>query len=460
MSILIHDTTIVTLDDAETVLHEAAIVIEGGRIAALGPSAELAARFPAATRVDGRDRAIFPGFANIHTHLGLTLARGVFEDLSPPHAPPFCGGLSPIPLPKLSAEENTIMCQLGALEAIRSGTTALLEDGADLARHAAAMAETGLRVLLTERAWDRSGTEIGDPGPFALSEALGERSLTRIADLHAAWHGKAAGRLRVGVSAWAPDMCSPGLLQRLAALRERLDAPATIHLNQIWGEVAAVQAHRGMLPTEYLAANGFLHERLICAHCRCMADAEEKLLGRARTAVSFNAAIAARRGLSPRIAKLQADGCTIGMGTDNMAEDMVEVVRTGLFMERIRRADGREPRPEEALRWAMRGGYAAMGMPDGGWLAPGNKADLIMLRTDRAHLIPRLRIASVFVHQGQAGDVEDVMVDGQWVMRAGRVLTMDEPMILREAERIARRAWGKLFAERPDLPVPAGFVPL
>jgi len=56
--------------------------------------------------------------------------------------------------------------------------------------------------------------------------------------------------------------------------------------------------------------------------------------------------------------------------------------------------------------------------------------------------------------------VEDVMVDGRWVMRAGRVLTMDEPMILREAERIARRAWGKLFAERPELPVPAGFVPL
>jgi len=139
---------------------------------------------------------------------------------------------------------------------------------------------------------------------------------------------------------------------------------------------------------------------------------------------------------------------------------MVEVVRTGLFMERIRRADGREPRPEEALGWAMRGGYAAMGMPDGGWLAPGNKADLILIRTDRAHLIPRLRIASAFVHQGQASDVEDVMVDGRWVMRAGRVLTMDEPMILREAERIARRAWGKLFAERPELPVPAGFVPL
>jgi 5-methylthioadenosine/S-adenosylhomocysteine deaminase len=83
-----------------------------------------------------------------------------------------------------------------------------------------------------------------------------------------------------------------------------------------------------------------------------------------------------------------------------------------------------------------------------------------MVRTDRAHMIPRLRMASLFVHQGQAADVDSVMVDGAWVMQEGRVLTMDEPMILREAERIARRAWGKLFAERPDLPVPEGFVPL
>ena len=79
--------------------------------------------------------------------------------------------------------------------------------------------------------------------------------------------------------------------------------------------------------------------------------------------------------------------------------------------------------------------------------------------TDRAHLVPRLRIVSDFVHQGQAADVESVMVDGRWIMRDGTVLTMDEATILREADRIARRAWAKLFAERPDLEVPPGFAP-
>ena len=217
-------------------------------------------------------------------------------------------------------------------------------------------------------------------------------------------------------------MCSPELLKDLRALQQQLDTWATIHCNQIWGEVAAVKAHRNRLPTEYLADLGFLHDRLVCAHCRCMEPSEEKLLGEAGVTVAFNAAIAARRGLSPRIADLESYGCTIAMGSDNMAEDMVEVLRTGLFMERIRREDGRSPTPEQALRWATRNGYRALGVPDGGWLKAGNKADLIMVDLTRAHMVPVLRAVSTFVHQAQARDVEAVMVDGKWLMKDGKVL--------------------------------------
>jgi 5-methylthioadenosine/S-adenosylhomocysteine deaminase len=148
------------------------------------------------------------------------------------------------------------------------------------------------------------------------------------------------------------------------------------------------------------------------------------------------------------------------MGTDNMAEDMVEAMRTGLFMERVRRQDGRHPTPEEALRWATRNGYKAMGVADGGWLAEGKLADLIMIRTERPHLTPFLRPVSTFVHQGQANDVSDVRVDGAWVMRDGTVLTMDEPAIIREAEEISSQAWSRLFSERPDIEIPDGFRPL
>ncbi|HEX6212765.1 MAG TPA: amidohydrolase family protein [Methylomirabilota bacterium] len=453
---VIHDTTIVTADDAGALHHDAALVVDGARIEAIGPTPATLARFPAAERVDGRGRAILPGLANTHTHLSRVLARGIYEDLSPPHTPPFTGGLAPLPTPALAPEEERVMVLLGALEAIRSGTTLVLEEGARIDAYAAALADTGLRLLLCERAWDRARASIGQPGAFEVDRALGDGGLDRIATLHRRWHGAAEGRVHTGVAAWAPDMCSPALLGRLRTLQDELGVLATVHLNQIWGEVAAVQEQRGVRPTEYLAREGFLSGRVIAAHCRCMTAEEERVLGAAGAAVAFNAAIAARRGLSPRIDELERAGCLVTLGTDNMAEDMVEVMRTALFMERVRRQDGRRPTPEDVLTWATRDGYRALGVPDGGWLAPGNRADLIMLDLRRPHLTPVLRVVSDLVHNAQAGDVESVMVDGRWIMRDRRVLTLDEPALVAEAERIARAAWSRLFAERPELPRPSG----
>src|SRR6266566_7216253 len=129
---LIHDTTIVTTDEAGSILYDAALAVRDGRIAALGPSAELRAQFPDAERIDARGRGVFPGFANTHTHLARVLARGIYEDLSPPHRPPFTGGLAPLPLPSLTPGQERVMVQLGALEAIRSGTTLVLEEGTRL----------------------------------------------------------------------------------------------------------------------------------------------------------------------------------------------------------------------------------------------------------------------------------------------------------------------------------------
>ncbi|MCZ6873326.1 MAG: amidohydrolase family protein [bacterium] len=456
MPMIIHNTTLMTADDACSVQHDAALVIDHDRITDVGPSGELLVRYPTAERVDGRGKAVLPGFANTHTHFVLTLARGIFEDLSSPNTPPFQGNPPRPPLPTLSDDEHVVMCQLGVVEAIRSGTTLVLEDAIGIERYAEALHDSGMRFLLCERAWDCAGRAYGQPGPFNVDAALAEQGRRRIEQLHTRWHGKGNGRLQVGLAAWAPDMCSPELLRDLRTLQERLDIVATIHLNQLWGEVAAVQEQRGLLPTEYLARCGFLSERLVAAHCRCMTADEERLLGASGASVAFNAAIAARRGLSPHIADLEAHGCTIAMGTDNMAEDMVEVMRTGMFMERVRRHDGRNPTPEEALIWATRNGYRALGIEDAGWIAPNNKADLIMIDVRKAHLVPLLRVVSSFVHQGQARDVEAVMVDGRWLMRHGRLITMDEDAIVQQADRIGRMAWRRLFASRPDLSPPPG----
>jgi 5-methylthioadenosine/S-adenosylhomocysteine deaminase len=454
--LVIHGATIVTADYAGTLHIDGALVVENGRIAALGPTVNVLARYPSAEQMDARGRAILPGFANTHTHLARVLARGIYEDLSPPHTPPFTGGLAPLPLPTLSADEERLMATLGALEAIRSGTTLILEEGAQLERYAQALVETGLRLVLCERVWDRASASVGQPGPFEHDAALAESGLARIREMHARWHGGGEGRVSVGVAAWAPDLCSPELLGRVRKLQDELGTVATIHLSQIWGEVAAIREQRGVTPIEYVARCGLLSPRLIAAHCRCMTAEEEITLGASGAAVAVNPAIAARRGLAAHIDELERAGCLITLGTDNMAEDMVEAMRTAMFMERVRRGDGRRPTPEQALTWATRNGYRALGVSDGGWLAPGNRADFIVVDFRRPHLTPALRPVSCFVHQGQAADVESVMIDGRWIMRRGRVLTVDEPAIVAEAERVARQAWVRLFAQRPDLRRPPG----
>jgi len=211
VTIVIHNAVIATVDDRDTLHYGAAIAIDADRITAIGPSAEILARHPGAEKVDGTGRMVMPGFANVHTHFTMTLARGVFEDLSPPHKPPFSGGLSPIPLPDMTPDERRAMALLGALEALRSGTTLMLEDTNDVDDYAEALAGTGMRFLLSERAYDRVGTSIGDPAPFKLDRALGQRHLRTIEDTHNKWNGKADGRIRIAASAWAPDMCSPEL---------------------------------------------------------------------------------------------------------------------------------------------------------------------------------------------------------------------------------------------------------
>src|SRR5262249_14374211 len=138
MTTVIRDTTVVTIDPEDSVRYGAAIAIADGRIAAIGPSADIAARFPGAQAIGRGGKAVLPGFANIHTHFTLIIAKGIYEDLSPPNRPPFTGGLAPIPTPELAPAEQIAMVRLAALEAIRSGTTAVLEDGSGLDTYAEA----------------------------------------------------------------------------------------------------------------------------------------------------------------------------------------------------------------------------------------------------------------------------------------------------------------------------------
>jgi len=165
-----------------------------------------------------------------------------------------------------------------------------------------------------------------------------------------------------------------------------------------------------------------------------------------------------------RLRDLRATGAPIALGTDgpccNHRQDMFEVMRTALRTERVATENALSPQPEDVVEWATMGSARALDMDQQiGSLEIGKKADLIMIDMMRAHLVPTMRIVSSWIHNGQPGDIQSVMVDGKWVMRDGRVLTVNEPDLIEEVDRIGRRAWSRMIEQHPDVTFPLNLSP-
>ncbi len=455
MSVLLTNATIVTGNPGRDILYDAALAVDKGRIAALGPTSALLPRFPDAERVDCRGKTVFPGLINAHTHLMRTVGRGILEDTGYPNTLQYPQDIRDV----LTHDETLAMVTLGALESIKSGTTSLLEIGRNVASFAPALASTGLRVVISE-AIDDLVAESARLGNYDYSQDKGETGLQMSDDLVKAWHGASYGRITCFLAPGAPESCSPRLLRSVREMAERYDIGYTIHLCQSMVEMNAIRRTLGVRPTHYLFANEFLGPRLLTAHNRYVDDSEIAMLGGAGVSVSNNPAIAARRATAAPVLELEAAGCNVAMGSDNMSQDMVEVLRSGLFYERVRRNSQMAPMPEDVLEWATMGSARALRLDQKvGSLEPGKHADLFVIDSSRAHLVPNLRIVSAFVHNGQAGDVESVMVEGQWLMRNREVLTIDESAVVEAAQEVGTRAWKRLRELYPDVPFPFTLAP-
>jgi cytosine/adenosine deaminase-related metal-dependent hydrolase len=456
-TVVFSHTTVVTVD---AVQDDVALAVEGSTIAAIGPSETILKKYPGADVYDGRGRALVPGLINCHAHLAATLARGFNEDFGFPNS----ARLSVQPNSLLQGEEATLMVTIGALEAIRTGTTTMVENSGGIGRHAAALAKTGLRCVFAESVRD-SENVAGPMSPEGLAKSvaptfspkLRDEGMQHIEELFSKWHGANQGRIRVFPAAGLAETSSPELLQAVRAFADKHDLGYTIHLSQSRAEVDFMVKHHGMRPPAFLAKHGFLGPRLFAAHCRYVDDGDIALLGKSGTIISHQAGMAANRGVIPPIPALRAAGCPIANGTDNNTNDMFEVMRIALLTERIRRDDpfpGVRPQPEDVLDDATRGGARAVRQEKlVGSLEVGKKADILVVNTQRAHLVPAGRIVSAWIHNGQPSDIESVMIDGQFVMRNGKVLTMDEASIIAEADKVGRRIWTAVRAAGP-IPIP------
>ncbi|MES2253973.1 MAG: amidohydrolase family protein [Pseudomonadota bacterium] len=439
---------------------DVALAVVAGKIAAIGPNDAVMRQYPNAEIYDGRGKAILPGLINCHAHLRDTVARGFNEDFGFPNS----AKLAIRPESLLQGDEKSLMATVGALEAIRTGTTTLTEYASEIGPYAGALAKSGLRMVFAESIADSSNV----PGPLspegaasaptpAFSAARRDEGMKRISDLYSAWHGKENGRINVFPTAALSETSSQEMLKAVHDFAEKYDLRYSIHLSQSRAEVAFMKKHHGMSPPFFLDKAGFLGPRLFAAHCRYVDEADIALLGRTRTTISHQAAMAANRGVIPPIPALRAAGCPIAYGTDNNTNDMFEVMRVAMLTERIRRDDafpGLLPQPEDSLQDATAGGAHALGLEkQTGTLAVGMKADLIVLDTLRAHLVPAGRIISAWIHNGQPADIESTMVDGRFLMRDRKVLTMDETAIIAEADKVGKRIWKQVKAAGP-VPIP------
>ena len=457
MGVLISDTVVVTCDDERRILQRHAIAVADGRIVALGPTEELEALYPAFERFDGRRLAVLPGLINAHTHTVLMALRGTVEDWAGDAIYRYMTPVSYV----MTAEERQIIATLGCLEAIRSGTTTLVDPFRHVTTYAGAMAATGLRLWLSESCADIDTRRIRH-GDYAVDEAFGAAFLDRAAALIEIMHGSHGDRVRCQVAAHAPDNCSPAMLAALNALAARHGLTRTIHLSQSPGEVAAVRATHGLTSAGYLDREGFLGPDLVAAHWTFCTEKDIALLAARGVQMAHTPASISRRGTHKALVGLIRDaGVSVAFGTDNMSEDMFQAMAFGSVIHRTGRGRAEEggvsPSPEQVLDAVTRAGARSVGAgAEIGSIEIGKKADLTVIDLHVPALRPLIRLVSNIVHYGHPGIVHSVMVDGAFVMRDRKVLTIDEEALMAEADQVVRRVWERMQADNPDIARPAG----
>jgi 5-methylthioadenosine/S-adenosylhomocysteine deaminase len=458
--LLITGATVLTQNAGRDIIRDGAVAIQGDRILAVGPTAELTQRFLEFERLDATGKAVMPGLMNSHTHAVLLVLRGTVEDMT---GDAIFGYMTPISF-AMTDDERRAVARLGCLEAIRSGTTALVEPFRFLTGYGGGMVESGLRLWFGENCADALTLKIRH-GIYEHDRAFGEAFLERTHAMIEKFHGLDGGRVQCQISAHAPDVCSPWLLGELNALAQKHSLTRTVHLAQSPGEVKQIRAAYDRTPAEYLRDNDWLGADVVAAHWTYCTDADIDLLAEHKVTMVHCPANSSRRGVHKvRIGRILDAGVNVVFGTDNMTEDMFQAMQIGSIVQRGRlggkaEGGGVDPQPQDILDIVTRNGAAAIGRDgDLGSLEPGKKADLVILDLNHASIRPIINLVSSLVHYGTPGIVKSVMVDGRFIMKDGDVLSMDEDAVIAEAQAATVAAWHRLHETSGDIKLPPGLT--
>jgi 5-methylthioadenosine/S-adenosylhomocysteine deaminase len=466
---LTHLAWALTSDDRAARIDDAALVVEGGRILAIGPTAEVLSKHPPQTAdvvTECRDRGVTPGFVDTHVHLSETLSRAVFPDTIDTRTWVFHWG-KPF-YAHVGAADEEVSVLLGTAEMLRCGTTCFLDMGAqnDPGITARAAEVTGIRGIVGRHAADRKPERI----PRGWSEEMidhhffpnHEVALDVLEQCVRDWDGYAGGRIRCWVNIEGKEPCSLELHVGARDLAERLGVGTTYHLASNLEESEISERRYGQWPVERVEANGGLGANLVIAHAVAVRDSEVELMAGHGTSVAFcpgtSLKIAKGAAQIGRYPEMLQSGVTVGVGTDGVsASGNLNLMRqmyvvAGLFKDA--RRDPSYVGAAQAFRMATIDGARALGWDDEiGSLEPGKKADFVLFDMDHFEWVPYDDPLNALVWSASSASVAETWVDGHPVFVQGRVVGIDEGALRSEARARAASIVERAGLSAQDVPL-------
>lgn len=429
MDILIKNGILVTMNKESRVLKNFSMAIDDGRIIEIGHDIRRDADFV----LDARNKIVLPGLINAHTHLAMTLFRGIADDL------PLMKWLTEVIWPiedKLEAEHVYAGSLLGSLEMISTGTTCFNDMYFYMDEVARSVKEAGIRAVLSYPI-----ISLGD-------DDVAKRLVSK-ADKGVKKYNREKGVIKAFFGPHAPYTCSKELLLKVKELADKRGTGMHIHVSETKDEVANSKRDVGMPPFKYLDSIGFLDSNVVAAHAVWVSKGEMSILKKKKVKIVHNPVCNMK--LASGIASIPEflkQGITVALGTDGAASnntlDMFETMKVCALLHKIGTMNPSTLPAYEVLELATIKGARALGLDkEIGSLEVGKKADLILVDYLKPNLTPLNNPASHLVYSARGCDVDTVIVDGRIIMENRAFRTLDKKEVLKFAQEQALDLLGK-----------------
>jgi 5-methylthioadenosine/S-adenosylhomocysteine deaminase len=448
VNIILTGGTVVTMDDRYRVIPQGALAIRDSQIIAVGTAADIGTQFHADQVIDCTNQYILPGLINAHTHVPMTLLRGLADDLRLDVW--LMGYIMPTEREFVNAEFCRLGTTLACAEMIRGGVTAFAEMYYFEGEIAAATAAAGLRAVLGQ-------SILKFPAPDAETYEDAVRYARQFIEQ---WRNHPL--ITPCIAPHAPYSTTREILQACTQVALDYDVPLMIHLAETRAEVEDCIREHGTSVIHWMEQVGVLRAKVIAAHSVAVDAAEINLMAQRGVSAAHNpsANLKLASGIAPVNQMLKA-GVNVAIGTDGPASnndlDMFEEMRLAALLAKIPAEDPTAVPAKQALTMATRNGARALRIDHlVGSLEAGKLADVIVVDAHRTHNFPHYNINpeavySQLVYAAKAQDVAHTLCNGRWLMRDRQLLTIDEPAVMSVAQEYAERVGRFLSAREQDV---------